>query len=57
MTNPGNWRPVSNTNIFAKLLEKLVHKQLSHFIFSNDIISINLALSLDVQLMKQFLSL
>ena len=39
MTNPGNWRPVSNTNIFAKLLEKLVHKQLSHFIFSNDIIS------------------
>ena len=24
-TNPGNWRPVSNTSVFAKILEKLVH--------------------------------
>ena len=35
-TNPGNWRPISNTNIFPKILEKLVHKQvkpLLHYAF------------------------
>ena len=25
-SNPGNWRPISQTNIFAKILEKIVHK-------------------------------
>ena len=38
-TNHGNLRPVSNTTIFAKILDKLVHKQVTHFIFSNNIIS------------------
>ena len=38
-TNPGNWRPVSNTNIFAKILEKLVHRQVTDFLFTNNIIS------------------
>ena len=38
-TNPGNWRPISNTNIFAKPLEKLVHKQVTRYIFTNNIIS------------------
>ena len=38
-TNPGNWRPISNTNIFAKVLEKLVHKQISHYLQANKIIS------------------
>ena len=27
-TSPGNWRPMSQTNIFANILEKLVHGQL-----------------------------
>ena len=27
-TSPGNWRPMSQTNIFANILEKLVHAQL-----------------------------
>ena len=38
-TNPGNWRPISNTNIFAKVLEKLVQKQVSRYIFANKLIS------------------
>ena len=38
-TNPGNWRPISNTNIFAKILEKLVHKQVSQYIYANNLIS------------------
>ena len=39
LTNPGNWRPISNTNIFSKILEKLVHRQMSNHIFTNEIIS------------------
>ena len=38
-TCPGNWRPISNTNIYAKILEKSVHKQVTHFVYSNNIIS------------------
>ena len=38
-THPGNWRPISNTCIFSKILEKLVHKQLSHYIMVNNLIS------------------
>ena len=38
-TNPGNWRPISNTNIFAKILEILVHKQVSQYIYANNLIS------------------
>ena len=39
LTNPGNWRPISNTNIFSKILEKLVYRQISNFITTNEIIS------------------
>ena len=39
LTNPGNWRPISNTNIFSKILEKLVQRQMSNYIFNNEIIS------------------
>ena len=40
-TNPGSLSPISNTNIFAniKILEKLVHKQVTNFLYTNKIIS------------------
>ena len=37
LTNPGNCRPISNPNIFSKILEKLVYRQMSNFIFTNEI--------------------
>ena len=58
LTDPGNWRPISNTNIFSKILEKLVQRQLSNYIFA--IISfrnINMVLFQDVQHMKLFAKL
>ena len=39
INNPGNWRPISNTNIYAKILEKLVLKQLSRHLQVNKMIS------------------
>ena len=41
LSNSGNWRPISMTNIFAKLLEKLVHSQLLKYLLDNQIISKN----------------
>ena len=41
LTNPGNWRPISMTNIFSKILEKLVHRQLLNYIQENRLISVN----------------
>ena len=41
LTKPGNWRPISNTNIFSKILEKLLQRQLSMYIYANDLISEN----------------
>ena len=38
-TNPGNWRPISQTNIFAKILEKIVHGQLLSYFQDNNILS------------------
>ena len=38
-THPGNWRPISNTCIFSKILEKLVHKQLTNYIMTNGLLS------------------
>ena len=38
-THPGNWRPISNTSIFAKILEKLVHKQISRYLHTHKFIS------------------
>ena len=33
LTLPGNWRPITQTSIFAKILEKLVHSRLlKHFV-------------------------
>ena len=38
-SEPGNWRPISQTNIFAKLLEKVVHNQLLSYFLTNKILS------------------
>ena len=39
LSDPGNWRPITQTSIFAKLLEKLVHKRLLAYFLDNNIIS------------------
>ena len=39
MTNPGNWRSISQTCIFAKLLEKIVHSDLLNYLTVNRIMS------------------
>ena len=39
LTHPGNWRPISMTNVFSKNLEKLVHKQLLKYLLDNHIIN------------------
>ena len=36
-TKPGDWRPISQICLPGKLLEKIIHTQLSHFLDSNDI--------------------
>ena len=41
LSNPGNWRPISMTNVFAKILEKLVHRQVLNYFQENDIINEN----------------
>ena len=33
-----NWRPVSQLNIFSKLIEKVVHGQLMHYLLANRVI-------------------
>ena len=37
--NPGNWRPISQTVIFAKILEKIVHKQILKYFTDNNILT------------------
>ena len=39
LSNPGNWRPITQTSIFAKLLEKVVHKRLLKYLLDNNIIT------------------
>ena len=39
LTDPGNWRPITQTSIFAKILEKLVHKRLLKYFMDNNVIS------------------
>ena len=38
-SKPGNWRPISLTNIFSKMLEKLVHQQLLKYLLDNNFLS------------------
>ena len=39
LSNPSNWRPITQTSIFAKILEKLVHKRLLSFFDDNHILT------------------
>ena len=39
LTDPGNWRPITQTSIFSKILEKLVHKRLLRHLMNNNILS------------------
>ena len=39
LSNPPNWRPITQTNVFGKNLEKMVHRNLLSYFFENDIIS------------------
>ena len=39
LNSPGNWRPITQTNIFAKTLEKIIHKRLLDHVLVNDILS------------------
>ena len=41
MSNPGNWRPISTTNVFSKILEKLVHRQVLKYFLDNEVINKN----------------
>ena len=38
-TIPGNWRPISQTVLFAKILEKIVHKQILKYFLDNNILT------------------
>ena len=37
-SDPGNWRPISQTNIFANILEEIVHKQFLEYLQTNAIL-------------------
>ena len=39
LNKPGNWRPITQTNVYAKVLEKIVHKRLITHILENNILS------------------
>ena len=38
-TNPGNWRPISQTCIFAKILENIVESKLLSYLLENSLLS------------------
>ena len=39
LNEPSNWRPITQTNIYAKTLERIVHKRLLDHVVQNDILS------------------
>ena len=39
LTNPGNWRPITQTSIYGKILEKLVQTRLLEYLLDNNILS------------------
>ena len=40
VSDPGNWRPITQTSIFDNILEKLVQTHLFRYFLDNNIISI-----------------
>ena len=36
LSNPSNWRPITQTSVFAKLIQKLVHTRLLQYFMTND---------------------
>ena len=38
LKNPGNWRPITQTSLFAKGLEKLVHTRILKYFMNNNIL-------------------
>ena len=39
LSDPSNWRPITQTQIFAKIFEKIVHNRLSTYLDQNNILS------------------
>ena len=39
LSNPSNWRPITQTNIFGKCLEKIVHRHLLQYFSEHGVIS------------------
>ena len=39
LSDPSNWRPITQTSIFAKIFEKLVHRRVMFYFMENDILS------------------
>ena len=39
LLNPSNWRPITQTSLFAKVLEKVVHSRLLKYFLQNSIIT------------------
>ena len=39
LNKPGNWRPITQTNLYAKILEKIVQKRLLSHLMENNILS------------------
>ena len=37
--DPGNWRPISQTNVYSKILERFVHTRMLRHLLVNDIIT------------------
>ena len=35
LSGPSNWRPITQTSIFAKTFEKIIHQRLSHYLHEN----------------------
>ena len=39
LSDPSNWRPITQTPIFAKIFEKLIHRRLLNYFEENDILT------------------
>ena len=58
LKNPGNWRPITQTCVPAKLLEKALQSRIMKIMIDNDFMSkINLVLSPNVQHNRPYLKL